>query len=1113
MALTRKTAIIAAKQHRPNSDLMFVIHQSNHIEILARRLSGEIKRSPNSNPFAEEQVLVQSPGMSQWLKIYLAEQLGVMGNIRFPLPSSFIWSLYKELIKDLPDQSAFNKIEMCWKLYSILPQHLDDEAFLPLKNYLADDSNGLMLFQLSEKIADVYDQYLMYRPDWIVNWEADEDEIKDGDYLQHPWQPKLWRALKQHTVDLGQSDYHRANLHDVLLDKMAGVFAKPTADIHHHLPERLFIFGISALPRQQLHVLEQLSAHIDIHLMLFNPCEHYWGDIVDVKQLAKVEARFKGKKHLPVADDEHYMTVGNPLLASWGKLGRDYLEQLLDIEAEQTDDFVEPAKLDMLSCIQSDIYNLSFRGQLDALTPAESMTDEGKEKVEPNDNSLVFHSCHSPLREVEVLYDQLLTMLEQNPKLTPKDVIVMMPNVALYSPYIDAVFAGSTNQGNSHRIPYAISDKGFVLENPILNSFLQLLTLPDSRFSASELLDWISVPATIRAMALVEDDIELIRSWINQVGIRWGIDSAHKLSLSLPDDELNSWRFGLNRLLMGYAISNETLVNGILPFTQVEGKNAETLGKLVRFIDVLIDYRQRLAVDNEISDKIQIATELIEVFYQPDRDEEQAILTIRQVLIELEQQQTNQNCTQAISQKVFTYYINSAFNDKGVGQRFLAGQVNFCTLMPMRSIPFKVICLLGMNDADYPRFVAPVGFDLMAAGKPRKGDRSRRLDDRYLLLEALLSARDKLYISYVGRSMQDNSEKIPSVLVTELKEYCQQAFIFPKDHQLVSEHPLQPFNSDYFNSANGLSSFQRHWFHYIEQEKTTGSVQGVTDPIDDVGIKDTIDLSELLRFVLHPIKYFFNHTLQLYFSPLSEIEMDDETFSLDALTRYQLLEGLARTKLEQSGHDSYLHLNAGGSLPHRDVGKLTFAKLDEQADGFVAALSETSLNMLAPVEVNLYSHGIHLLGWVKNLTVNGLLFYRPAKVTAKDRLVAWVHHLMLSAMGRGVKTKHIGLAESFEYRPLEQTQAKGLVDQLVAFYLKGLKQPQPFFVKSSEKWCQTSKVQEVAKAFNGSSFNQIPGEGDDLYIQRVYKDVETLPELFNQLSEDVFAPLFAAMEE
>jgi exodeoxyribonuclease V gamma subunit len=1089
---------------------MFYIHQSNHMALLARQLCGLVSQVDNNSPFAQEVILVQSPGMSQWLKINLAQQLGIMANIEFPLPSSFIWSLYKLLINDLPEQSAFNKMEMSWKLYSILPDHIDDDNFSPLKNYLEQDTNGLMKYQLCEKIADVFDQYLMYRPDWIEAWEGNENEVKDGDFSLHPWQPILWRALSEHTLALGQSKYHRGNLHDILLKKLPQAFADSTSHVHHLLPQRLFIFGISALPNQQLEVLEQLSEHIDIHLMLFNPCVHYWGDVIDEKQLAKVQARFKNKKHLPM-NDEHYMSVGNPLLASWGKLGRDYLEQLLEINADQLDYFVEPQGDTMLSRIQADVYNLSFRDQMEPLEPVHSLPDstKGKLAIAATDQSLMFHSCHSPLREVEVLYDQLLNLFEQDKSLTPKDIIVMMPDVAAYSPYIDAVFAGS----ESNRIPYAISDKGFVLENPILNSFLQLMKLSDSRFYASELLDLISVPSTILAMGLVEDDIDQIRHWIDQVGIRWGVDSAHKQSLALPDDELNSWRFGLNRLLMGYAIGSEVMVNGILPYKHVEGQNAETLGKLVHFIDTLIEYREQLAVDATISEKVTIVNALLSDFYLPNKDEEQAINAIRQALIEFEAHNNNQNCEEAISQQVFAYYLNTAFNDKGVGQRFLAGQVNFCTLMPMRSIPFKVICLLGMNNADYPRFVAPIGFDLMASGNTRKGDRSRRLDDRYLLLEAMLSAQSILYISFVGHSMQDNSERIPSVLVTELIEYCEQAFMFGDDCHLIYQHPLQPFHPDYFSKGSGLNSFQPHWYRYINQAQNHQVKVTKQSAIVDVGQSDTIELTELIRFILHPVKYFFNSTLQLYFAPLADIDLDDESFSLDALTRYQLLESLAGEKLAQSGLDNYQQISATGSLPHAEVGKVSFDKLDTQAQSFVACLRQTNLKYLEPVEVNIQVQGKQILGWVKHLTLNGLLFYRPAKITAKDKLVAWIHHVSMSAINRSVATNHIGLSEQFKFSPLSATEALEIMAQWVDMYHQGLQQPLAFFAKSSEKWQLTHKLSEVNKVFNGSSFIQISGEGDDLYIQRVFKDINALPEAFEQLAELIYQPLFAAMED
>ncbi len=1081
---------------------MFYIHQSNLLEVLAETLGALLACDVPDDPFAAEQILVQSPGMSQWLKIFLSQRLSVMANCDYPLPSSYIWGLYQRLFDDLPEQSAFNKPDMTWKLYTLLPQFLNQQAFAPLNAYLQQDDDQLMRFQLCEKIADVFDQYLMYRPDWIESWERGEDAIKGGDITLHPWQSTLWRALKAHTGALGQSPYHRANLHEAMLDKLKSKAIVTQAN----LPKRLFIFGISALPSQQLDIFEHMAEHIDVHLMLFNPCYHYWGDIVDEKQLAKVEARFLNRRHFGLGED-NYLTVGNPLLASWGKLGRDYLEQLLSLQAEQQDYFIAPEPNTALSTIASDVFELSYRGQLEPLSPEQSISDEGKASLASEDDSIVFHSCHSPLREVEVLHDQLLKLFADDKSLTPKDVIVMMPDVSAYSPYIDAVFLAC----DQHRIPYAISDRGFAQENPIINSFLQLMRLPQSRFCASELLDLISVPATIRALGLSEQDINLVHHWIERVGIRWGIDKQHKRSFELPGEGLNSWRFGLNRLLMGYCIADDVLIEGILPYAEVEGQAVEILGKLVRFMDVLIEFRGALAKPACLSEKAQQVSEMLEQFYQPEAEELAVVNQIREVLIALKQHQDNGNCPQPISQSVFTYWLSHAFDEKGVGQRFLAGQVNFCTLMPMRSIPFKVICLLGMNDGDYPRFVAPVGFDLMAAGIARKGDRSRRMDDRYLLLEALLSAREKLYVSYVGRSISDNSEKLPSVLVTELIDYCKDRFIDGEHHHWVYEHPLQPFNEAYFAPDAKLRSYQAHWYRYVKSkddiyEKTPWEPIAELEPIEE------LELAELERFLLHPVRYFFNHTLQLHFSTLADTELDDEIFALDGLSRYQLLQKLTSEKLSASGKDSFEQIKASGQLPHEEVGKLAYESLNQQAEQFVATLQSFDMGYLKPQEIQIEFDQLRLVGWQKQLTKAGLLFYRPAKINAKDRLSAWINHVVMCAAKHPVTTRYFGLDEAIQFAPIEQPQAYEIVAGWLALYQQGQKAPLAFFVKTSEAWASKGKASEVEKAFNGSSFSQIAGEGDDPYIKQVFKEVSQLPVEFEKLAEQVFTPLQTAME-
>lgn len=1110
---------------------MFYLHQSNQMEQLALRLCALLKQTAIRDPFICENILVQSPGMSQWLKLTIAEYLGVMANVEFPLPSSFIWSLYQKLISDLPADSAFDKQDMAWKLFTILPRYLDNPQFAALNAYLVGDDDGFKVWQLCEKIADVFDQYLMYRPDWIINWQAGVDEIKHGDVQQQPWQPILWRALVEFSAELGQPDYHRANLHQLLQQKI------PWLTTHLQqldLPPRIFIFGISALPQQQLEIFQSLSEFIDIHLMLFNPCQGYWGDIEDEKALAR-------RAILKLNPDEQYQIVGNPLLASWGKLGRDYVEQLLLLDIDSYEDFQLSDANHLLNFIQTDIAQLSYRQSSQPLTAEKALTAQGKRRIAIDDRSLQFHACHSPLREVEVLHDQLLALFAADDQLTVKDVIVMMPDVALYSPYIAAVFGGE-QQSDYQSLPFAISDKGFSVENPIAISFLQLMNIAESRFEASGLLDLLAVPAIIHAMGLVPDDIHLIRHWIDKVGIRWGIDGQHKQQLALPDDPLNTWRFGLQRLLLGYAMKTEQLVEGILPYTDVEGQSAEQLGKLVHFVELLLKYRQLFAEKASILDKCQQVMQLLEDFYAPDHHEALAINNIRSVLNELLEQYTQGHCTTEIAQRVFSDFLAQRLNEKTSSQRFLAGQINFCTLLPMRSIPFKVICLLGLNDGDYPRMTTPVGFDLMATGTARKGDRSRRLDDRYLLLEALLSARQHLYISYVGRSLQDNSPKVPSILVSELIEYCEQGFEFAQDDPcLVNHHPLQPFAAQYYTNDSQLFSFNPDWYRYLTQMSQSQSLSSSsTVPIPIITAakppQGELALQELLSFLLHPVKYFFNRTLQLQLGSLQAMEQDDEVFVLDGLSRYQILDQLSKTQLFKQEVLDHQTLAASGVLPYRRIGYEAYRQLAEQADGFVDQLQQVNREWLAPIEVDLSVGGFRLLGWIKQFTTEGLVFYRPATIKSKDRLSAWFYHVVAAAMGDELSTnglgsnsasnnsttqgfqgtRHIGLGEQIRFASLVKEEAHAILQQWLTWYQQGLQQPLPFFVNTSDAWGTTGKQQALIKAFNGSYFvnsrlGGMSGEGQDPYIRRVYQDVEQLPTQFYQLAEACFTPLNQAI--
>ncbi|MFT6991693.1 MAG: exodeoxyribonuclease V gamma subunit, partial [Paraglaciecola sp.] len=895
--------------------------------------------------FDADQILVQSPGMSQWLKIQIAEKLGIAANIDFPLPSSFIWQLYQQHVENLPDQSAFTKPNMTWKLMSILPTMLEQPEFAAIEQYLSD-SQPLKLYQLAGKIADVYDQYLVYRPDWILHWENGQNDLPDTNDLSisesHPWQPILWRALVTNSQTLGESPFHRANLHHTLLEALHSSVNQQTEATNK---KPLMVFGISAMPMQQLEVLSALAETRDVLIFWFNPSQHYWGDIVDKKTQAK--AQLKAIDNQALANKSlvgvEFLDIGNPLLASWGKLGRDYQDMLLGFEMQQQDYFVDSQPECLLQHIQCDVNNLQFRATADELDASELLSngkDYPKVEIASSDSSLQIHACHSKVRELEILHDQLLKRFNDNPDWHPGDVIVMMPDVATYAPFIEGVFGAVEHH---LAIPYAISDRNVGEVSPLLNSFLQLMKLHQSRLTLSEVLSLLEVPAVQRKFAMDPQEFELLQHWLTDAGVRWGWNDQDKQRWDLPAEKQNTWVFGLQRLLAGYAMASTELYQGnqelISAYADIEGQQAVALGKCYQFTSALLKILAFCQESQNIQDKVEQALELLSEMYDADETELSDMLILRETLEKM-LRHSHQH-TAEIDQDVFVSELQQNIQETGVGQRFLAGYVNFCTLMPMRSIPFKMVCLLGMNDSDYPRQSVPMGFDLMRLAPAKRGDRSRRLDDRYLFLEALLSAREQLYFSYQGFSQKDNSPLAPSILLSELMEYCQQGFCLSGElglqveeteknllAHLTIKHKLQPFNQAYFeikcevkgevkaevkgevkadttlthNKPESYLSYNQKQQAIAEQLQQPSKVMmfNIAPLTQSLEQSTELELDALIQFFQNPAKAFFMQRWQTRFYPLGQQSSDEEPFSFDGLDRFKLNERLVQHSLAAS---------------------------------------------------------------------------------------------------------------------------------------------------------------------------------------------------------------------
>ena len=1147
---------------------VFTVYHSNQVDILKSLLVELIRRNPLQNPFEAEQILVQSPGMSQWLKMALAKEFGVAANIEFPLPATFIWQMFTHVLPDVPTRSAFNKEAMTWKLMQVLPQQLTLTEFAPLARYLMDDDTDAKLYQLAEKIADIFDGYLVYRPEWIATWERGQRvaEIED----EHPWQPILWQALYDHTLALGQSPYHRANLYEHFIDALqSGI------DQSKHFPKRLFVFGISSLPPRYMDALKAIGEHVDVHLMFTNPCRYYWGEVRDRKYLARLAAKhrqhlvwqnnhseldghseqLKGSVEDNLNDELHTDVVGNSLLASMGKLGRDNMYLLSQLESSEIEAFVDIDRDSLLHHLQADILALEEHQNDNAL-----LSSQHKPTIAHQDRSLTLHACHSPMREVEVLHDQLLAMFDRDPELKPRDIIVMVADINAYSPAIQAVFG---NAPGERFIPYSISDRSAAQESPILNAFLQLVALPQSRCLASELLELLEIPAVMKRFGLDDHEFLLAKQWVEESGIRWGLNEHTATEFDLPANRHNTWQFGIERMLLGYAMSADDGLfqrqqgDYIAPYNEVQGLGAELAGKLAHFIDRIAFYHRAFAQRQSIEQWRERLLGLLDDFFAVELEGEMALKSIVDTLSQLKEQLEDASFEAEISPEILTQYLQDKLSGTRVSQRFLAGQVNFCTLMPMRSIPFNVVCLLGMNDGVYPRSMPPESFDLMN-GRTRPGDRSRRDDDRYLFLEALLSAQQSLYISYVGRSIQDNTARVPSVLVSELMEYCQQNYCLEGDQSLASDdsgqrliemltthHAMTPFSPHAFLEPQ--LSYAKEWLPAANRsgDKSTAFAQPLDDFLRDVSFPFELDLVEFQRFWRLPVQYFFNRRLKVVFEPPLPVMQDDEPFVLGGLESYQLRDGLLEAFLQADDHSpeslamigqKYVEqLRAQGRLPFGAFGDIEFETNQVQTHDLLQALSFITQSPQEDMDVDLTfdvlgdGKPVQLVGWLTQHYQAGLVRYRTGSLRAQDLLAAWIDHLCMAASGERKPTHMLGYSrkegvEHFVYPPIQdRQQAHSMLSELIRLFFEGMTTPLAYFPKtalasidagfSRGKWVEDKdkSLKKMAETFNDSYL--FAGEGNNSYIQRIWPSWDdTLAEKVNELAAQVLQTPRLAMQ-
>jgi exodeoxyribonuclease V gamma subunit len=1060
------------------------------MELLVEQLAALV-REPLGSPLTPEIVVVQSRGMERWVSMELARRNGISGNVHFPFPNTFMEAAFQAVTPGLSVPSPFDPDVLSLRIMGIIEEHCDRPDFKTLRHFLTEDPRGVKRYQLSRKIADLFDQYLVFRPEMIERWEA--GKIEDSEH--HRWQAQIWRELAQLTPGL-----HRVAQRRLLAEAVRSGARSPGA-----LPQRVALFGVSYLPRFHLEIFAELSRVVDVHVFCMNPCREYWADIVSERAVHKLQRRIGDSE---TDENRLHLERGNRLLASLGTLGRNFLDMLAEFYSLQAEEFVEPDGSSLLSRLQSDILNLR-----------DPQPDLGLSA----DASIRIHACHSPMREVEILQDQLLAMFEEDPQLRPGDIIVMTPDIEAYAPFISAVFGAQST--SRPRIPFAIADRGPHRESSCLRTFFNLLDLRDSRFGAGEVLRLLESPGVLKRFRLEDVHRSRLEQWIRAVRICWGEDTITQRSLGLPAHPHNTWRAGIERLLLGYALpSQDTEVfHGIRGYNAIEGRDARVIGTFLDFLEQVFAFSARLRQSRQMDAWRDDIRDMLSAFFADDDGDQPDLQRIRRMLDEMADAGASAGFTAEVPVDVVRLFLSERLDGEGAGRGFMAGGVTFCSMLPMRTIPFKVVCLIGMNHDAYPRESRQLTFDLIAQA-PRPGDRSRRNDDKYLFLESLLSARRRLYISYVGQSIQDNSPLPPSVVVSELIDALQTGYGLNLDHadgRLVTRHRLQAFSADYFQEGSGLFSYS------VEDMQACAAAAAATSPqpfvpgpvpltTEEEAAWRRLDLGMLASFFGNPAKFFVRSRLGVRFEPPEAVASDSEPFALEGLERFHVGSRLLDQRLKGfRSEEVFSALRADGRLPHGAMGEVEFRELWDEVDRFARRL-EVLRPAASPTTVDERWDiaGFSLAARITGRFDNGCLRYRFGKLRAKDHLELWLQHLALclAAPGKG-QCESVLICTDRTLRLERIADSLAVFEELLGIYRQGLERPLCFFPKSSLEYTRTLRTSSSQSRALGSARNiwdgseSHAGESSDPYYRRCFEAIDPLGMEFRELSRRVFDPL------
>ncbi len=1085
------------------------IFRSNNLETLSTVLAKQdflLK-----NPLERSWIVSQNQGMSVWLSQSLAKQFGIF-SAQYYLVKPVIIEILEKLYGEQVKKNNFSRNEITLALFAIFSKLLRSNvaSMQVVKEYIQEERTSLKLMQLAQKMAALFDKYLIYRPQELLSWQNESDSQRQS---KAPlWQVKLWQELVK---TMGKQ--HFAYYIDLFCKE-----TKPDLFAELNLPKQIYFFAITSLPPLFCDFIKQLDNYTNVSLFLLSPSKEYWADIRSKKEQIRSLKRTRGNiSSLEDMENTLHYDEGNTLLANNGKLGRDFqalLESKFDYQEGEQDLYKSPSEELPLGFLKNSLLYLKNKALGE------------KETFPIAKNNLLIYSCHNRIREVETVQDILLQEVFEN-GVQPHEIAVMMPNIETYADLIPIVFTNDKEE--KHYLPYRVSDRSAIFDEPIIRLFLKLLTSLSSRASFDDIFELISNVVIQQAFKWQEEEVEILKNYLKEASLAWGLDGKQREQQGFPFEEANSWSYVVSRLLLGWATTQEIIWQDRLAMPLTDGASFDSVRKLILFLQEWEELFQFASKSHSGKEWCERLGKVIDTFFSENQETQNSLRELRLSVDECSKLMKQIDFESLLDLDCILSLFESIWQSQINATAFLRGGITFCSMLPMRSIPFRIIVLMGMDEGEFPRMEKQIEFDFLY--KQRElGDRVKLDEDRYLFLETLLSARDKLVITYQGQDARKNVTKMPSLLVTELVEALSQGYALPEGYAnftdlLINKEQAFPFDSFYFSEPRAKS----YSVLYAKAAQSLYTYRKAQNPRDsqvnffvlykgeNKQEKQEVDYKNFMYFWRFPIRYFLqdilnvkrkkeaHHEAVLSFQnsadlvvlnrePLRISSRDKKTIILRILSFFQKNE----TNLEKI----YLYEKTKNELPWGQLGRYSFQEIAKEATLFWDNIKDIAQkqDIIIP---KIVLQNITLQSIPLTLYENERIGYTVFKMNGSFILKEWLQHLLYTVAVQPVVTKIVGYVKKgnkemisvSEFKELTQEKAKELLNIYADFFIEGQTKPLCFEAKTAWSYVEALRMGRTAEQASKQAEDTWQRQLSYAYDLRSYTHIDKLA--FSEIQE------------